>query len=95
MLAASSEFEQLKFSRRQTIGIPGRGFLYFASPEDVILNKLLWGQASQSEKQWRDVLGILKIQTTHLDVDYLCDWGERLGVSSNLLQAFEQAGLAD
>lgn len=95
LLARESAFDQIKFSRRQGIEIPDRGIFYFASPEDVILNKLRWGQASQSEKQWRDILGILKVQTTRLDFDYLHVWGERLGLTDSLLRALDEAGLGD
>ncbi|MDY6782330.1 MAG: hypothetical protein SW833_07230 [Cyanobacteriota bacterium] len=95
ILAEESEFDRLKLSRRWEIEIPGRGLLYFASPEDVILNKLRWGQSSQSEKQWRDVLGILKVQTTQLDFDYLRSLGEQLELTDVLSQAFSEAGLAD
>jgi hypothetical protein len=31
----------------------------------------MWLAQSQSEKQWRDVLGVLKVQGTNLDFDYL------------------------
>ncbi|MBE9117916.1 hypothetical protein IQ249_18625 [Lusitaniella coriacea LEGE 07157] len=93
IMADDTEFDRVKFSRHQAIDIPNRDILYFASPEDVILNKLRWGQASQSEKQWRDVLGILKVQTTQLDLDYLNHWANRLKLTPILLQAFNEAGL--
>ncbi|MGD2181344.1 hypothetical protein [Lusitaniella coriacea] len=93
IMADDTELDRVKFSRCQAIDIPNRNILYFASPEDVILNKLRWGQASQSEKQWRDVLGILKVQTTQLDLDYLNHWANRLELTPILLQAFNEAGL--
>jgi hypothetical protein len=57
IISENSEFDLIKFERRTIIDIPDRGSIYFASAEDVILNKLLWGRGSQSEKQWRDILG--------------------------------------
>jgi hypothetical protein len=40
-----------------------------------------------SERQWRDVLGIIKIQAGSLDTDYLFQMAERLKVSDLLDRA--------
>jgi hypothetical protein len=93
MLAGESNFEREKFNRRRAIAIDGRGTIYFASPEDIILNKLRWSAQSQSEKQWRDVLGILKVQKENLDLDYLNQQAEQLELSSALTRAFTEAGV--
>lgn len=93
MLTDSSPFEREKFNRRRSLSIPDRGTLYLASPEDIILNKLLWGYQSQSEKQWRDVLGILKIQSQTLDLSYLNQQAEILGIYPALVQALTEAGI--
>ena len=93
MLAGESNFERVKFNRRQQIAIEGRGTLYFASPEDIILNKLRWGALSQSEKQWRDVLGILKVQGKNLDFGYLRQQAESIGFSADLDRAIIESGL--
>jgi hypothetical protein len=93
MVAGSSDFEQGQFKRRRGIDIPDRGILYLASPEDIILNKLHWGSQSQSEKQWRDVLGILKIQSQNLDFNYLQQQATLLKLLPALTQAIAEAGL--
>ncbi|HAC64875.1 MAG TPA: hypothetical protein DCF68_15425 [Cyanothece sp. UBA12306] len=92
MVAGNSDFEQGQFNRRQGIKIPDRGILYLASPEDIILNKLRWGMQSQSEKQWRDVLGILKIQGQNLDFNYLQQQATLLKLLAPLNQAIAEAG---
>lgn len=89
VIAGNETWEAVKFSRRQLINQ-----FYLASPEDVILNKLRWGQHSQSEKQWRDVLGVLKVQGTKLDFVYLQEWAERLGLTDDLNRAMGAAGLS-
>lgn len=93
MVAGSSDFERGQFNRRRAVTIPNRGTLYLASPEDLILNKLLWGAQSRSEKQWRDVLGILKVQHQNLDFNYLNRQAESLRLSRALVQATTEAGL--
>lgn len=61
----------------------------FASPEDLVLNKLEWFKSGDciSERQWNDVLGILKIQKNQLDWDYLEKWAQELEVLTLLKKA--------
>jgi hypothetical protein len=66
-----------------------------ASPEDMVLRKLEWYRVGGevSDRQWTDVLGILKVQATALDMVYLRQWAGRLGLSDLLGRAVEEAGL--
>jgi hypothetical protein len=68
--------------------------LFIASPEDVILYKLDWFQQGgrASERQWSDVLGVLKVQQTSLDAKYMHQWAEALGLTELLLHALHEAG---
>jgi hypothetical protein len=93
MVAAIGEYEQLKFDRRRLCPFPDGTEIYVAAPEDLILNKLSWGQQSQSEKQWRDVLGVLKTQQEALDFVYLAEWGERLNLLELLERVIREAGV--
>ncbi|MEQ9669835.1 hypothetical protein [Coleofasciculus sp. G2-EDA-02] len=92
LITGTEEFDRLKFDRRRVIEFEDTR-LYFASPEDVILSKLRWRKSSGSEKQWRDVLGVLKVQGEQLDFDYLWEWAENLGLTLDLDRAFTEAGL--
>ncbi|NJP12569.1 MAG: nucleotidyltransferase family protein [Leptolyngbyaceae cyanobacterium RU_5_1] len=93
VVSGKEAFDKVKFERRRIISMPAAGELFFASPEDLILNKLRWGRQSQSEKQWRDVLGILKTQGTALDFEYLRSWTDTLGLTGELERALGEAGV--
>lgn len=68
---------------------------YIASAEDVILAKLEWYRlgGEVSERQWSDVLGVLKVQGDLLDRAYLQKWADQLGVLDLLQLAFVEAKL--
>jgi hypothetical protein len=70
--------------------------IYVASAEDTVLAKLQWYRegGGVSERQWNDVLGVLKVQGTALDRAYLQEWARELGLTDLLHRALEDAGLA-
>ena len=94
VLNDDTAFDRSKMARRrlEAIGLDESERFWLASPEDLILAKLLWGRQSQSEKQWRDVLGILKVQGDSLEFAYLTQWAEHLDLIELLDQAMREAG---
>jgi len=68
---------------------------FFSTPEDIILNKLKWYKdgGGVSERQWNDILGVLKVQGKNLDMLYLSEWAEKLNLSALLARAIEEAGV--
>lgn len=66
--------------------------VWFASPEDTILQKLDWFKKGNeiSDRQWQDVLGILKVRGDTLDLAYLRTWAPSLGVTELLERALSQ-----
>lgn len=62
-----------------------RGIRYL-SPEDSVLTKLRWfrdgGEAS--DRQWQDLLGVMRAQRGRLDDAHLDDWASRIGVEDLL-----------
>lgn len=86
--------QEFKRRRREVIDEATGRTAYFAAPEDVILTKLDWyKQSGSSERQWRDILGILKTQGKRLDLDYLRLWAKDLGLASELHRALAEAGM--
>lgn len=66
-----------------------------ASPEDIILSKLQWYEMGQrvSERQWLDILGVVKVQGDALDTEYLLRWSQALGICDLWQRACSEAGL--
>lgn len=64
-----------------------------ASIEDTVLSKLEWYKAGgeTSERQWRDVVGVMQVQLHQLDQTYLEKWAAELGVSDLLQRALAEA----
>ena len=92
-------YDSKALSRRQpdTLDEESSRKFYLSSPEDVILNKLQWYHAGGriSEQQWKDVLGVLKVQSDRLDLKYLKYWASILNLSDLLNRSFANAGLAE
>jgi len=94
-----SAFSQSQFARRQRkpVGQNKPLELFFASPEDTVLAKLEWYRqgGDVSDRQWRDLLGVLKVQAGGLDRTYLAHWAGQLGVTDLLRRALQDAGLTE
>lgn len=88
-------FQQSQISRaqRQSFALENEISANFASAEDTILSKLEWFRmgGETSERQWRDILGILKTRAGELDIEYLKKWAVDLGVSDLLERALNES----
>lgn len=60
--------------------------LMFKSPEDTVLRKLQWYRmgGEVSDRQWNDLLGIIRAQEDKLDHAYLHQWAADLEVGDLL-----------
>lgn len=89
-------FNQAEFERRTPVVVrPPNQTLVLPSAEDIILQKLsLYRQGGKvSDQQWRDVLGVIKVQAETLDYGYLNHWAEELRLSELLNQALVESGV--
>ena len=95
-LLTEREFDRSSFSRRAQGRLgddeDARPF-FIDSPEDSVLHKLEWYRAGGevSERQWGDIVGVLRVQGDALDGSYLERWAAGLGVSDLLARARVEA----
>ncbi len=98
-IAKDQAYDSKALTRRQldTLDEENSRKFYLSSPEDIILNKLQWyhkgGRISQ--QQWKDILGVLKVQGNKLDLEYLKYWASRLNLSDLLNRSFDDAGMTE
>lgn len=79
---------------RRSLEPPVRGSdekVYMITAEDTVLAKLEWFKkgGGTSDRQWTDILGILKAQGTSLDVPYLRAQATELKITDLLERAFD------
>jgi hypothetical protein len=94
-VAKDRAFERraLDRARREPLeGEQGR-LVPLASAEDIVLAKLEWYRkgGEVSERQWTDVLGVLRAAAARLDLAYLKELAGELGVTDLLQRALAEA----
>lgn len=85
-------FDRMEFARSGPYhleGLPRE--LVVKSPEDTLLRKLDWYRqgGEVSDRQWSDILGILRTKGAVLDYSYLERWASDLGVEDLLARVRE------
>ena len=75
-VCATDPFNKSVLQRRQSRTVRSADedlTVWFASPEDLILHKLAWYRKGGeiSERQWRDITGVLTQQKDCLEINYI------------------------
>lgn len=86
IVCKNREFSQQELARRREAVLEGCE-VYVASPEDTVISKLEWAKDSLSERQLRDVAGILDVCGDTLDKDYLQRWIAELDLTEIFARA--------
>jgi len=94
-VAGDDAFEAERLAHRQCVETTD-GAVFVDTAENTLLRKLEWYRrgGEVSERQWRDVQAIARIQDDRLDRDHLRRWAVRLGVLDLLERILPAAGSA-
>lgn len=82
-----SPFDRAVLDRRQPVVFHGLT-IWMTSPENLVLMKLRAGRP----RDFDDVISIVKNPRLHLDLDYLWDWADQLGLHGELHYVLQAAG---
>jgi len=85
--------QQLSRHLPEKISPDSDAIVYLATAEDTLLAKLIWYVKGNqmSDRQWADVLGIIRLQGERLDLVYLEDWAAQLELTELLNRARHEA----
>lgn len=94
-IAKGSAFDDNAFARRreELLGDGVEVAVHVSSPEDLVIAKLDWYRAGGeiSDRQWGDIVGVLKVQSDRIDLRYLVAWSKTLGLEALLDRALTAA----
>ena len=92
-VAGGTPLDEQQLRRRLAVEVAEGRTIHVHPPEDILLQKLRWyrkgGEAS--DRQWRDILGIIRVQGRHLDRDYLRANAPVIDVADLLTRALGEA----
>ncbi len=95
IVLTTSEYDRSRVARRHSLPALDGQDVCFASPEDVIIKKMVYYREGESPKHLRDIGGIMRVQGVELDRDYVADWAKQFGVDDVWLRIVEQESESD
>ncbi len=78
-ILTDQEFDKIRFQRRKKIKLFNQ-LMEMATPEDTIVQKLIWYGKGEIEKHLVDAAFVLQIQGKNLDKKYLTSWINKLNL---------------
>ena len=91
-VAGGTPLDGQQLERRRAVDMGAGRTLYVHPPEDILLQKLRWYQkgGGASDRQWRDILAIVRVQGDSLDRSYLAANAPVLDVADLLTRALQE-----
>ena len=92
ILRKDTDFAREEFTRRHVVALTPDTDSSLATPEDVILSKLVYFRMGESRKHLDDIAGMLRVTGEELQLEYIDGWVVRLGVQECWAAAKQAAG---
>lgn len=92
-IAGGTPLDDQQLARRRRVDVRPGQVIYIHPPEDILLQKLRWYRkgGGVSDRQWRDIIGIIRTQGTRLDREYLQLHAPALEVQDDLERAINES----
>lgn len=93
-VAGGTPLDEQQLARRTRVEMRSGQSAYVNTPEDILLQKLRWYRrgGEVSDRQWRDIIGIIRTQGALLDRVYLAANAPVIEVEALLQRALGEAG---
>ncbi len=87
--------EEMSRAKKVIVSEEPQQTLWVADAADIVIQKLLWYEQGGrvSERQWEDIIGVIKVSGQDLDMKHIEKWVKAKGLKELLSKALLEAGL--